>query len=83
MMAVRVSKNACVFSSEVMASRAVEKAREHVADAVKRGATLVTGGNRHPAGTLFFEPTLLTDVPDDALIMHEETFGPVAAVAGS
>src|SRR5690606_25680740 len=36
---------------------------------------------RHPAGRLFFEPTLLVDVPDDALIMREETFGPVAAVA--
>jgi aspartate-semialdehyde dehydrogenase len=51
-----------------------------VADALKRGARLVTGGKRHPAGKLFFEPTLLTDVPDDALIMREETFGPVAAV---
>ncbi|MEI2302245.1 NAD-dependent succinate-semialdehyde dehydrogenase [Ensifer sp. MJa1] len=64
----------------LMHARAVAKAEEHVADAIKRGARLALGGKRHPAGTLFFEPTLLTDVPDDALIMHEETFGPVAAV---
>lgn len=64
----------------LMHERAVAKVEEHVADALKRGATLVSGGKRHDAGALFYEPTLLTDVPDDALIMQEETFGPVAAV---
>jgi aspartate-semialdehyde dehydrogenase len=64
----------------LMHERAVAKVEEQVADALARGAKLVTGGKRHPAGKLFFEPTLLTDVPDDALIMREETFGPVAAV---
>jgi aspartate-semialdehyde dehydrogenase len=38
------------------------------------------GGGRHAAGPLFHQPTLLCEVPDDALIMREETFGPVAAV---
>lgn len=64
----------------LMHERAVAKLEEHVADALKRGATLLAGGRRHDAGALFYEPTLLTDVPDDALIMREETFGPVAAV---
>lgn len=64
----------------LMHQRAVEKAEEHVTDAIKRGARCLTGGNRHRAGPLFYTPTLLTDVPEDALIMHEETFGPVAAV---
>ncbi|MQW87098.1 NAD-dependent succinate-semialdehyde dehydrogenase [Sinorhizobium saheli] len=64
----------------LMHERAIAKVEEQVGDALKRGATLATGGKRHPAGPLFFEPTLLTDVPDDALIMREETFGPVAAV---
>jgi aspartate-semialdehyde dehydrogenase len=64
----------------LMHERAVAKVEEQVADALARGAKLVTGGKRHPAGKLFFEPTLLTDVPDEALIMREETFGPVAAV---
>src|SRR5690606_8896627 len=45
-----------------------------------RGAKLLAGGKRHEAGPLFYEPTLLVDVCDDALIMREETFGPVAAV---
>ncbi len=65
----------------LMHERAIAKVEEHVADALKRGATLAVGGKRHPAGPLFFQPTLLTDVSDDALIMWEETFGPVAAVS--
>ncbi len=64
----------------LMHERAIAKVEEQVADAVKRGAKLITGGKRHKAGPLFFEPTLLTNVPDGALIMHEETFGPVAAI---
>jgi aspartate-semialdehyde dehydrogenase len=64
----------------LMHERAVAKVEEHVADALKRGAWLATGGKRHPAGPLFFEPTLLVDPSPDALIMHDETFGPVAAV---
>lgn len=64
----------------LMHERAVRKAEEHVADALARGARLIAGGKRHSAGPLFFEPTLLADVPAGALIMREETFGPVAAV---
>jgi succinate-semialdehyde dehydrogenase / glutarate-semialdehyde dehydrogenase len=53
-----------------------------VTDAVDRGATLVTGG-RLPGGPGFFYPaTLLTDVPADAAILHDEPFGPVAPVTG-
>ena len=63
-----------------MHERAVVKVEEQVADAIARGARLLAGGKRHPAGQLFFQPTLLADVADDALIMREETFGPVAAV---
>ncbi len=65
----------------LMHERAVAKVEEQVADAARRGARLVCGGGRHPAGSPFYRPTLLADVPDDALIMREETFGPVAAVA--
>ncbi len=64
----------------LMNERAVAKQREHVADALARGARCLTGGKSHAAGPLFFEPTVLADVPDDALIMREETFGPVAAL---
>lgn len=64
----------------LMHERAVTKVEEQVEDALERGARLALGGKRHPAGSLFFEPTLLTDVPDEARIMREETFGPIAAV---
>jgi succinate-semialdehyde dehydrogenase/glutarate-semialdehyde dehydrogenase len=57
---------------------AVLKVEEHIADAVKRGASVVTGGKRHGNGGNFFEPTILANVPHDAMIFSEETFGPVA-----
>jgi len=65
----------------LMNEAAMRKQEEHVADALAKGARLVVGGKRHKAGPLFFQPTLLTDVPRDALILCEETFGPIAAVA--
>ncbi|MEQ9487586.1 MAG: NAD-dependent succinate-semialdehyde dehydrogenase [Alphaproteobacteria bacterium] len=65
----------------LMNEKAVAKQEEHVADAMAKGARLLTGGKRHSAGELFFEPTVLAEVPADALIMREETFGPVAAIA--
>ncbi|HEX6499445.1 MAG TPA: succinic semialdehyde dehydrogenase [Micromonosporaceae bacterium] len=50
-------------------------------DAVGKGATVVAGGQARPdLGPLFFEPTVLTDVPGDATLAREETFGPVVAV---
>ena len=61
--------------------KAMEKMEAQVADALTRGAKLVTGGKRAWPGSLFFLPTLLIDVPADALIFREETFGPIAAVA--
>ena len=64
----------------LMHERAVTKVEAQVKDALDKGAKLLIGGKRHEAGSLFFEPTLLTDVPADAVIMREETFGPVAAV---
>ncbi|PWE31183.1 NAD-dependent succinate-semialdehyde dehydrogenase [Maritimibacter sp. 55A14] len=64
----------------LMNAAAIAKQEEHVADALKQGARCLVGGNRHAAGDLFFEPTVLADVPDAACIMHEETFGPVAAL---
>jgi succinate-semialdehyde dehydrogenase/glutarate-semialdehyde dehydrogenase len=58
---------------------AVEKVERHVADAQERGAELLAGGNRL-AGQ-FFEPSVLTGVPADAVMSTEETFGPVAGIA--
>ncbi|MBP7338298.1 NAD-dependent succinate-semialdehyde dehydrogenase [Niveispirillum sp.] len=59
---------------------AVEKVEELVADALEKGATLVTGGKRHALGGCFYEPTILTGVTGEMRIAHEEIFGPVAAI---
>jgi len=65
----------------LMNEKAIAKQKQHVADALAKGARLLAGGKVHKKGPLFFEPTVLVDVPSDALIMQEETFGPVAAIA--
>ncbi len=65
----------------LMNERAVAKQCEQVDDALARGARCLTGGTVHPAGPRFFQPTVLVDVPLNARIMREETFGPVAAIA--
>ncbi len=57
---------------------AVKKVEAHIADAVGKGAKVVTGGKRHALGGNFFEPTILADVPKNADVFREETFGPVA-----
>ncbi len=56
----------------------LEKVEEHVADAVAKGAKILTGGKRHALGGTFYEPTILTDVTTDMKVTIEETFGPVA-----
>ncbi|WP_242124043.1 NAD-dependent succinate-semialdehyde dehydrogenase [Sphingobium sp. Sx8-8] len=58
--------------------KAVQKAESHVADALSHGAKLLTGGERHALGGNFYKPTVLRDVPREAKIFSEETFGPVA-----
>jgi succinate-semialdehyde dehydrogenase / glutarate-semialdehyde dehydrogenase len=57
---------------------AVEKVLEHIADALDKGARILTGGKRHPLGGTFFEPTILTGVTPEMLVANEETFGPLA-----
>jgi succinate-semialdehyde dehydrogenase/glutarate-semialdehyde dehydrogenase len=51
-------------------------------DAVKRGATVATGGERIGTGGHFFAPTVLLNVPGDSMVLNEEPFGPLAAVRG-
>jgi succinate-semialdehyde dehydrogenase/glutarate-semialdehyde dehydrogenase len=57
---------------------AVAKVEEHVADALAKGARVVTGGRRHARGGRFYEPTVLTAVTAAMSVAREETFGPVA-----
>jgi succinate-semialdehyde dehydrogenase / glutarate-semialdehyde dehydrogenase len=61
-------------------SRRVEAMQQFVDDAVAKGAKLALGGKRGPGEGYFFEPTVLTDVPADARILHEEPFGPIAPI---
>ena len=53
-----------------------------VTDAVRCGATLLTGGQLPAGPGFFYPPTLLTDVPADAAILHDEPFGPISPVTG-
>ena len=61
-------------------ARAVAKQEAQVADALAKGARLLAGGQRLDLGPNFHAATVLVDVPADAAIMQEETFGPVAAL---
>ena len=67
-----------VMQGPLIDMKAVEKVEEHIADALAKGARVVTGGKRHAKGGTFFEPTVLTGVKTDMKVSHEETFGPVA-----
>jgi acyl-CoA reductase-like NAD-dependent aldehyde dehydrogenase len=60
-----------------------DKTERHVSEALERGATVVTGGNRAPehGSRLFFEPTVLDGIRDEMEIAREETFGPVVPVS--
>ncbi|MFB9948541.1 NAD-dependent succinate-semialdehyde dehydrogenase [Rhizobium puerariae] len=51
-----------------------------VQDATSKGARLLAGGHRVNNAGFFYTPTVLADVPDDARIMSEEPFGPVAVL---
>ena len=57
---------------------AVEKVKDHIADATSKGAEIKLGGKAHERGGLFFEPTVLTGVTPEMKCAREETFGPVA-----
>jgi len=59
----------------------LNKVTRHVEDALKKGATLLTGGKARPdIGPFFFEPTLLTNVTPEMDLYAEETFGPVVSI---
>jgi succinate-semialdehyde dehydrogenase/glutarate-semialdehyde dehydrogenase len=59
-----------------------QKVDELVADAVDKGAKCLTGGKAPEGAGYFYEPTVLSDVPDDARVLSEEIFGPVAPIKG-
>jgi len=57
--------------------QAVKKVKEHIADAVQKGANVEIGGKTHKLGGRFFEPTVLSNVNKSMKLANEETFGPV------
>ncbi|WP_423358825.1 NADP-dependent succinate-semialdehyde dehydrogenase [Pseudomonas citronellolis] len=67
-----------ITTGPLIDAKAVAKVEEHIADAVSKGAKVVAGGKPHALGGTFFEPTILVDVPNDAAVAKEETFGPLA-----
>lgn len=60
-------------------AKAVEKVALHVADAREKGGVLLCGGEGHPSGGNFFQPTVIGDATDNMRVASEETFGPLAA----
>ena len=67
-----------VTQGPMIDDKAIAKIEQHVADALSKGAKLLTGGKR--IGDRFYEPTVLTGATSEMLCAHEETFGPVAPV---
>jgi succinate-semialdehyde dehydrogenase/glutarate-semialdehyde dehydrogenase len=59
-----------------------KKVAELVEDARSKGAKVLVGGKDVDGSGYFYEPTVLADVPDDARLLKEEIFGPVAPVKG-
>ncbi|MGH8732651.1 MAG: NAD-dependent succinate-semialdehyde dehydrogenase, partial [Burkholderiales bacterium] len=61
-------------------ARRIDAMESFVADARGRGGNVVTGGKRHSNQGYFFEPTIVTEVPDDSKVMTQEPFGPIAPI---
>jgi succinate-semialdehyde dehydrogenase/glutarate-semialdehyde dehydrogenase len=62
-------------------ARELDRCEAQIADAVGKGARVLTGGQRRPdLGPLFFEPTVLVDVDHSMAVMQDETFGPLVPI---
>jgi len=77
-MSVGAGTEAGVVQGPLIDAQALAKVEAHVADALARGARVLTGGRRHARGGTFYEPTVIVDVTPQMLCAREETFGPVA-----
>ena len=67
-----------VTTGPLIDEKAVAKVKEHIEDALSKGARIITGGKPHDLGGNFFQPTILVNVPSSAKVAKEETFGPLA-----
>ncbi|MBT8412162.1 MAG: NAD-dependent succinate-semialdehyde dehydrogenase [Octadecabacter sp.] len=62
----------------LIGSAAVDKVQDHLADALSKGGEILTGGNPHDLGGLFFQPTIIANATKDMKVSTDETFGPFA-----
>ncbi len=69
-----------IVSGPLIDRSSLEKVIDHVQDAVNEGAKIAVGGDVHPLGGNFYQPTVLSNVSTEAKITFEETFGPVAPI---
>jgi len=69
-----------VNQGPLISFKALDKVKEHLADAVDRGAVIVAGGKPHKNGGTMFEPTVIGNVDTSMKMASEETFGPLAPV---
>ena len=69
-----------VTQGPLIDNQALAKVQKHIADAISKGAQVVTGGKVANQGGTFFEPTVLANANNSMLVAYEETFGPVAPV---
>ncbi len=67
-----------VTAGPLIDAQGLAKVEAHITDATEKGATVLTGGERHAKGGTFFQPTVLTGVTREMVVAREETFGPVA-----
>lgn len=72
--------DAGVVQGPMIDDKAIEKVKEHVADALSKGGELVCGGKEHALGGNFFEPTIIKNVTQSMKVAKEETFGPLAPI---
>ncbi len=79
-MALRVGSDGDFDIGPMIFEKQIAVIERHVEDARAKGAKILVGGKRSARGGLFYEPTVLTDVTNDMLIMKEETFGPVLPI---
>jgi succinate-semialdehyde dehydrogenase/glutarate-semialdehyde dehydrogenase len=69
-----------VNQGPLISFKALDKVKEHLADAVDHGAIIVAGGKPHEKGGTMFEPTVIGNVDTNMKMASEETFGPLAPV---
>mgnify|MGYP000851635564 CR=1 FL=1 len=64
----------------LISQKALDKVKDHISDAIDRGAVIVAGGKPHHSGGTMFEPTVISNVDSSMKVASEETFGPLAPI---